>query len=138
MYSRTSCKQPPNKLMQRLTGRLQKSNHRGSFLKRGLGTSTLWMIIYCVQFLSYAMCKFRLLIKYMSYIPSSMVHTANIKKRSGRLQEVKNNGKSLNFQAQKAVMVAYRRWSFTRGSDCNALSLSGLVVPYGRWSHIQV
>ena len=29
---------------------------------------------------------------------------------SGRLQELKNNGKSLNFQAQKVVMVAHRRW----------------------------
>ena len=41
---------------------------------------------------------------------------------SCRLQEVKNDRKSLNFQAQKVVGVAYRRWSFTRGSNCKALT----------------
>ena len=41
---------------------------------------------------------------------------------SGRLQELKNNRKSLNFQAQKVVAVAYRRWSFTRGSTSKALT----------------
>ena len=40
----------------------------------------------------------------------------------GRLLELKNNGKSLNFQAQKVVAVAYKRWSFTRGSNCKALT----------------
>ena len=37
---------------------------------------------------------------------------------SGRLQGVKNNGKSLTVRPA----VAYRRWSFTRGSNCKALS----------------
>ena len=46
---------------------------------------------------------------------------------SGRLQELKNNGKSLNFQAQKVVAVAYGRWSFTRGSNCKALTRKVLV-----------
>ena len=41
---------------------------------------------------------------------------------SGRLQEFKYNRKSLNFQAQKVVAVAYRRWSFTRGSTSTALT----------------
>ena len=77
MYSQTSRKQPPNKLMQRLSGRLWESH----ILKRGLGTSTLWKIICCMQFIGYAMCNFRSLLKHMSYIPSSMVHTANIKIR---------------------------------------------------------
>ena len=41
---------------------------------------------------------------------------------SGHLQEVKNNGKSLNRQAQKVVAVTYRSWSFNRGSiNCKAL-----------------
>ena len=46
------------------------------------------------------MCSSMLLLSssYMSYIPSS-------KAWSGRLQEVKNNGISLNFQAQKVVTV---------------------------------
>ena len=30
-------------------GRLQESNRRGSLPTRGLGTSTLWKIIYCMQ-----------------------------------------------------------------------------------------
>ena len=35
--------------------------------------------------------------------------------------------KSLNFQAQKVVAVAYRRWSFSRGSNCKALTGKVLV-----------
>ena len=50
---------------------------------------------------------------------------------SGRLQELKNNRKSLNFQAQKVVAVAYRRWSFTRGSNCKALTGKILVFWIG-------
>ena len=50
---------------------------------------------------------------------------------SGRLQEVQNNGKSLNFQSQKVVVVAYRRWSFTRGSNCKALTGKMLVFWIG-------
>ena len=47
---------------------------------------------------------------------------------SCRLQEVKNDRKSLNFQAQKVVEVAYRRWSFTRGSNCKALTTEKVLV----------
>ena len=43
------------------------------------------------------------------------------------------------------VAVAYRRWSFTRGSNCKALTGKVLdwrspreVVAYERWSHIEV
>ena len=50
---------------------------------------------------------------------------------SGRLQEVKNSRKSLNFQAQKVVAVAYRRWSFTRGSNCKVLTGKVLVFWIG-------
>ena len=49
---------------------------------------------------------------------------------------------NINRQAQKMVLVAYGRWSFTRGSNCKALtgffdwrSLMG-VVAYERWSHM--
>ena len=49
----------------------------------------------------------------------------------GRVQEVKNNGKSLNFQAQKEVAVAYGRWSVTRGSNCKALT--GKVLVHEVW-----
>ena len=67
---------------------------------------------------------------------------------SGRLQELKNSRKSLNFQAQKVVAVAYRRWSFTIGSNCKALTgkISVLriggplweVVAYEKWSYMEV
>ena len=49
----------------------------------------------------------------------------------GHLLELKNNGKSLNFQAQKVVAVAYKRWSFTRGSNCKALT--GKVLVHEFW-----
>ena len=52
-------------------------------------------------------------------------------------------------QAQKVFAVAYRNESFTRGSNCKALSgkqflvswICGrlwAVVAYGRWSHMEV
>ena len=68
----------------------------------------------------------------------------------GRLLELQNNGKSLNFPAQKVVALVYKRWSFTRGSNCKALTgkvlvhefwIGGLlweVVAYERWSHMEV
>ena len=62
--------------------------------------------------------------------------------------EVKNNGRSLNFQPQKVVAVAYRRWLFTRSSTCKAFTRKVLVfwiggrlrevVAYERWSHMEV
>ena len=62
---------------------------------------------------------------------------------SGHLQEVKYNGKTLTIRPQKVVEVNYRRWSFTRGSNCKALSRKILVfwiggrlgemVAYKRW-----
>ena len=51
--------------------------------------------------------------------------------KSGRLQELKNNGNSLNFQAQKVVAAAYRRWLFARGSNCKALTGNFLVFLIG-------
>ena len=64
-------------------GRLQESNHRGSLPRRMPGTSILWKIIYCMQFLSYAMGSSMLLLSssYMSYIPSSIVHIAYVEIR---------------------------------------------------------
>ena len=50
---------------------------------------------------------------------------------SGRLQEVKNNRKSLTVRPQKVVAVAYRRWSFTRGFNCKALAGKILVFWIG-------
>ena len=68
----------------------------------------------------------------------------------GRLLELKNNRKSLNFLAQKVVAVGFKRWSFTRGSNCKALTVKVLVhefwigglfwevVAYERWSHMEI
>ena len=54
----------------------------------------------------------------------------------------------INRQAQKVVTVAYRRCSFTRGSNCEVLTGKILVfwiggclwevVAYERWSHMEV
>ena len=59
------------------------------------------------------------------------MHTANIERSenyssSGCLPEVKNNKKSLNFQA-------YKRWSFTRGCKCKKCKSVGVLDSY-RWS----
>ena len=37
----------------------------------------------------------------------------------------------LNFQSHEVVVVAYRRWSFTRGSNCEALTGKVLVFWIG-------
>ena len=44
---------------------------------------------------------------------------------SGHLQELKNNGKSFNFQAQKVVMVAHRRWKSLGVLDRRSLTCMG-------------
>ena len=133
--------------MQRLAG-LQESNHRRPLPRRGIGTSTLWKIIYCMQ------CVTTCVVPYChesySYVPSSIKHTANIEIREcvkWSLTGGENNGKSLTRQAQKVVVVAYGRRSFTRGSSCKALIEKVLVVwiggrlwevvAYERCSHIE-
>ena len=67
--------------------------------------------------------------KYMLYILSSIVHTANIEIREcvkwSLKQELKNNGKSLNFWAQKVVMVAHRRWESFSVLDRRSLTCMG-------------
>ena len=52
---------------------------------------------------------------------------------AGRLQQVKNNTKPLSFQAQNVVVVTYRRWSFTRGSNCKDLTRK-VSVTWITWS----
>ena len=85
----------------------------------------------------------------MSYI-LSRIASAHSEQRDQRIRQVvaykslKKDGKSLNFQSQKVVAVTYRRCSFTRGSNCEALTRKILVfwiggclwevVAYGRWS----
>ena len=79
------------------------------------------------------------------------MHTAkiDIMQRMGQVvahKRLKTTGNSLNWQAQKVVAVAHMRWSFTRDSNCKALTGKVLmvwlgrrlweVVPYERWSHM--
>ena len=50
-----------------------------------------------------------------------------------RLEEVKNNGKLLNRQPRNLVAIAYRRWSFTSGSNCqNCEALTGKILVFWR------
>ena len=87
-------------------GRVQESNHMGPLPRRGPGTSTSWKIIYCMQFLSYAMCssmfnghsKFFLTFK-VAQRTQWTLRSENAS--SGRLQEVKNNRKSSTIRPQK-------------------------------------
>ena len=82
-----------------------------------------------------------LLLKFFAYAKWHSAHSKHVS--SSCLQEVKNSGESLNFQPLKVVVVAYRRWSFNRGSNCKAwvfwigYHLWGLVA-YERWSHMEV
>ena len=58
-------------------------------LRRKLDTSTLRNIIYCMQFPSYDMCSSMLFL----FLPQEIRNSSG-----GRLQEVKNNARSLNSQ----------------------------------------
>ena len=92
-------------------GRLREWNHRGFLPRRSLNTSNLRKGIYCMQFPSYDMCSSISLLKFFLYSKEDSAHRDNKKAEkslSGRLQEVKNNRKSLNRQSQIVVAVAYR------------------------------
>ena len=133
MYNRTSCKRPPNKLTQRLSGHLQKSNHRAPLLRRGLGTSTLWKIIYCMQFLGYAMCNYMLL-KFMSYIPRSMVHTAN--------KKIRECIKAVAYKRLRTMLCLCLDWRSLLGGgrawrfNCTSLSIGCLPLTHTTWVEI--
>ena len=95
-YSRTSRKRPPK--MQRLCSRLRQNNHRGSLAMH------MWRAV-----------QFHLVTKVLRIFLSNTVHTANIELRSdvsssGRLQQVKNNGKLLYRQPKRVIAVAYTRF----------------------------
>ena len=73
-----------------------------------------------MQFPSSEMCSSMLLLNVFVYSKYDSAHRDNKRSEnssSGRLQEVKSNRKSLNRQPQIVVAVAYRRCSFTRGSN---------------------
>ena len=79
------------------------------------------------------------------------MHTAKIEIREcvkWSLTRVYKQWNIINSQAQKVVAVAYRRWSFTRGSNYKDFTgkvcvfwIGGClweVVAYKRWSHMKV
>ena len=87
--------------------------------------------------------------------PCPLKHNADSENRDQRRREVVafntrglKQWKIIYHQAQKVVTVAYRRWSFTRGSNCKALTGKILkfwldshlweVVAYERWLHTEV
>ena len=62
------------------------------------------------------------------------MHTAKIEISEGikwSLTIGKKQWKMINRQAQKVVTVAYRRWSFTRGSNCKTFTWKILVFWIG-------
>ena len=62
------------------------------------------------------------------------MHTAKIEISKGikwSLTIGKKQWKMINRQAQKVVTVAYRRWPFTRGSNCKTLTWKILVFWIG-------
>ena len=92
-------------------------------LRRKLDTSTLRKIIYCRQFPSYDMCSSMLL---LLFLPQEISNSPG-----GRLQEVKNNAKSLNSQPQLVVAGSYRR-------DTNCKTYWVGFGALDRWSHMEV
>ena len=83
-----------------------------------------------------------------------MSHSTHSEKRDQRMRQVvaykrlKTMENIIYRQTRRVVAVAYRRWSFTRDSNCKALTgrilgfwIGGLlweVVVYERWSHMEV
>ena len=122
--SRTSRK--PRLKMQKLSGRLQESNHtRASSEKRSrhiyfMKDNLLHTISKLLRHVQVHVVTKVLRIFQVAQFTQRKQRSENAS--SGHLQEVKNNRKSLNFQSQKVVAVAYRRWSFTRGSHYKALT----------------
>ena len=85
-------------------------------LRRKLDTSTLRKIIYCMQLIS----KLRYVQFHVVVVPQEISNSPG-----GRLQEVKNNAKSLNSQPQLMVAGAYGR-----DSNCKTYWV-GLVLWIG-------
>ena len=115
--------------------------------RRGPATSTLWKIIYSMQCLSEEVCSPMFSLMFLVYSTKHSAHSENGDQRMRQVVAYKQ-WKIINRQAQKVVVVAYRRWSFTRGSNCKALTGKFLVfwigghlwevVAYERWSHMEV
>ena len=75
----------------------------------------------------------------LMFLVYSTKHSAHSENGDQRMRQVVayKQWKIINRQAQKVVAVAYRRWSFTRGSNCKALTGKILVIWIGgrfQWS----
>ena len=82
------------------------------------------------------MCRSILVLKFFVYPGSTVVHTAKTEIREcvkwSLTKEVKNNRKSITVRPKKwSRAVAHRRWSFTRASNCKALTGKVLVFWIG-------
>ena len=78
---------------------------------------------------SYAMCGSMLSLKSFIYSKQQSAHSKHSDQRICQVvahKRLKTPGKSLNLQAQKVGVVAYRKWSFTRDSN----SLTGKVLVF--------
>ena len=85
---------------------LTRIEPRGPLTWRGPGTSTLWKIIYCMQFLSYPMCSSMLSLKFSIY---SKYHSAHSIHRDQRMCQV------VTYRRLKAMENHYtfrpKKWS---------------------------
>ena len=139
--------------MQRLSGRLQESNHRGPLPRRGPSTFTLWKIIYCIQFLIYALCSSMLLLKFFVHSKCQVVAYNRLKtienhstfrpkkwSRSltgdGRLQELEVATVRLWLGKFRCfgLGVAYGRWSLTWGGGSSVACLTDTLNLPCKWS----
>ena len=79
--------------------------------------------------ISDAMCSSMLSLKLFVYSTS---HSENRERRDQRIRQVvAYDGTSLTVRPNQVVAVACRKWSFTRGPNCNALAGEILVFRIG-------
>jgi len=72
-------------------------------------------------------------LKFLVYCKKHSAHNEHRDQRMPHMVAYKRlkQWKIVNNQAQKVAAIAYRRWSFTRGSNCMALTGEILVFPIG-------
>ena len=79
------------------------------------------------------MCSSMLSLKFLEYCKKQSAYNEQTDQRMRQVVAYKRlkQWKIINRQAQRVVAVAYRKWSFTRGSNCKALTVEILVFPIG-------
>ena len=125
---------------QDLRGRLQEVvAYEKSPLRSCPDTSTFRKIILLRVIAKLRYVQFHAVIKSSSYILSSIVHATNIEIRQCVMWSLTRSSKQwkiINHQPPKMVAIAYRNWSFTRGSNCKVLNGKNWGV-LDRWSHME-